>query len=56
VRQALEAILDKSCGTQLSIRSMKVVWFCPDCDAGLLAGHLESKVALRPDALPVAPR
>jgi len=56
VREALQAILDKSRGTQLSIQSMKVVWLCPHCDPEKLRRYLDSNVALPPDVLPVDPR
>ena len=56
LRDALQAILDKSRGTQLSIQGMKVVWLCPDCDAEKLRRWLDSNVPLPPDDLPVDPR
>ena len=56
VRDALQAILDKSRGTQLSIQALKVVWLCPDCDAEKLRGYLDSNVPLPPDEMPVDPR
>ena len=56
VRDALQAILDKSRGTQLSIQSLKVVWLCPDCDADKLRSYLESNIPLPPDVMPVDPR
>ena len=56
VRQALQAILDKSRGTQLSIQGMRVVWLCPDCDADRLRRWLDSNVPLPPDELPVDPK
>ena len=56
LRDALQAILDKSRGTQLSIQGMKVVWLCPDCDAEKLRRWLDSNVPLPPDNLPVDPR
>ena len=56
VRPALQAVLDKSRGTQLSIQSMTVVWHCPDCDPEKLARYLESNVRLPPDTMPVDPR
>lgn len=56
VRPALQAILDKSRGTQLSIQAMKVVWLCPDCDADTLRSYLDSNVPLPPDEMPVDPR
>ena len=54
--ETLQAILDKSRGTQLSIQGMKVVWLCPDCDAEKLRRWLDSNVPLPPDDLPVDPR
>lgn len=56
VRQALQAILDKSRGTQLSIQSMRVVWLCPDCDADRLRRWLDSNTPLPPDDLPITPK
>ena len=56
VRQAMQAILDKSRGTQLSIQSMKVVWLCPECDPERLARYIDSNVPLPPDTMPVDPR
>jgi len=56
LRDALEAILDKSRGTQLSIQAMKVIWLCPDCDAVKLRRWLDSNVPLPPDTMPVDPR
>ena len=53
VRQAMQAILDKSRGTQLSIQSMKLVYLCPDCDPELLARWIESNSPLPPDELPI---
>jgi transcription elongation factor Elf1 len=53
VRDALQAILDKSRGTQLSIQSLRVVWLCPDCDTDKLRSYLDSNVPLPPDELPV---
>lgn len=55
-RDALQAILDKSRGTQLSIQGMKVIWLCPDCDRDRLRRYLDSNVPLPPDDLPVDPR
>ena len=56
VRQAMQAILDKSRGTQLSIQSMKAVWLCPECDPELLARYIDSNVPLPPDVMPVDPK
>ena len=56
VREALQAILDKSRGTQLSIQSMKVVWLCPECDAETLRRYLDSNTPLPPDKMPVDPK
>lgn len=55
VRPAMQAILDKSRGNQLSIQSMRVRWLCPDCDADTLRRYLESNVPLPPPELPVDP-
>jgi len=56
VRDALQAIVDKSRGTQLSIQSMRLIRLCPDCDAEKLADYLQSNSPLPPDELPVDPR
>ncbi|MFT5202824.1 MAG: hypothetical protein ACI9C1_002219 [Candidatus Aldehydirespiratoraceae bacterium] len=56
VREALQAILDKSRGTQLSIQSMKVVWLCPECDPDTLRRYLDSNTPLPPDVMPVDPK
>lgn len=56
VREALQAILDKSRGTQLSIQSMKVIWLCPECDPETLRRYLDSNTPLPPDTMPVDPR
>lgn len=55
VRPAMQAILDKSRGTQLSIQSMRVVWLCPECDVDTLRRYLDSNVPLPPPELPVDP-
>lgn len=55
VREAFQAIVDKSRGTQLSIQSMRLVHLCPDCDAERLADYLQSNSPLPPDELPVDP-
>ena len=55
VRPAMQAIVDKSRGTQLSIQSMRLVHLCPDCDAEKLADYLQSNSPLPPDELPVDP-
>ena len=52
VRTALQSIVDKSRGTQLSIQSMRVVYLCPDCDGERLAVWNRSNTPLRPDELP----
>ena len=55
VRPAMQAIVDKSRGTQLSIQSMRLVQLCPNCDAERLAIYLQSNTPLPPDELPVDP-
>lgn len=55
VREAFQAIVDKSRGTQLSIQSMRLVHLCPDCDADRLAMYLQSNSPLPPPELPVDP-
>ena len=52
VRAALQSIVDKSRGTQLSIQSMRVVHLCPNCDGERLAVWNRSNTPLRPDELP----
>ena len=32
MRQAVQAVVEKSRGTQLSIQSFRQVWLCPTCD------------------------
>ena len=56
VREAMQAIIDKSRGTQLSIQSLRLVHLCPECDAETLAGYLQTNSPLPPDELPVDPR
>lgn len=52
VREAVQAIVEKSRGTQLSMTSLKQVWLCPDCDPELMATWLVSNRPLPPDELP----
>tara|TARA_B100000745_G_scaffold292672_1_gene233781 strand:+ start:989 stop:1321 length:333 start_codon:yes stop_codon:yes gene_type:complete len=52
VRPALQSIVEKSRGTQLSIQSLRVVHLCPECDAGQLAVWNRSNTPLRPAELP----
>ena len=56
VREAMQAIVDKSRGTQLSIQSLRPVHLCPNCDSEKLATYLQSNSPLPPDELPVDPR
>lgn len=52
VREARQAIVEKSRGTQLSMTSLRPVWLCPDCDAEKLATWLSANRPLPPDELP----
>ncbi len=52
VRAAMQAVLDKSRGTQLSIQSLRVVHLCPECDAERLADVNMTNSPLPPDELP----
>jgi len=52
VREARQAIVEKSRGTQLSIQSFRPVWLCPDCDPEKMARFLVSNRPLPPDELP----
>lgn len=52
VREARQAIVEKSRGTQLSMTSLRPVWLCSDCDAEKLATWLLSNRPLPPDELP----
>ncbi|MEC9425430.1 MAG: hypothetical protein VX980_03465 [Actinomycetota bacterium] len=52
VRTALQSIVDKSRGTQLSIQSMRVVHLCPRCDAERLADWNQTNSPLSPEELP----
>ena len=55
VRTALQSIVDKSRGTQLSIQSMRVVHLCPACDTERLADWNRTNSPLSPDELPHDP-
>lgn len=52
VRAAVQAVLDKSRGTQLSIQSLQVIHLCPDCDAERLADWNTTNSPIPPDELP----
>lgn len=52
VREAVQAVVEKSRGTQLSMTSLNQVWLCPDCDPELMATWLVSNRPLPPDELP----
>lgn len=52
VRAAMQAVLDKSRGTQLSIQSLRVLYLCPDCDADRLADWNRTNSPIPPDELP----
>ena len=53
VRPALQSIVEKSRGTQLSIQSLRVVHLCPACDAEQLAEWNRGNTPLRPAESPV---
>ena len=52
VRTALQSIVEKSRGTQLSIQSMRVVYLCPTCDPERLADWNQTNSPMRPAELP----
>lgn len=56
VRAAVQAMLEKSRGTQLSVQSMIVVYLCQSCDAERLADFQQTNTPLPPTELPVTPR
>ena len=52
VRTALQSIVEKSRGNQLSIQSMRVVYLCPTCDPERLADWNQTNSPLSPEELP----
>ena len=52
VRVALQSIVDKSRGTQLSIQSMRVSHLCPTCDPERLTDWNQTNSPLSPEELP----
>ena len=52
VREAVQALVEKSRGTQLSIQSFRQVWLCPTCDADRYDKYKISNRPLPPDELP----
>lgn len=52
MREAVQAVVEKSRGTQLSIQSFRQVWLCPSCDAERYDKYKISNRPLPPDELP----
>lgn len=52
LREAVQAVVEKSRGTQLSIQSFRQRWLCPDCDAEVYDRYKISNRPLPPDELP----
>jgi len=52
MREAVQALVEKSRGTQLSIQSFRQVWLCPTCDAEVYDKYKISNRPLPPDELP----
>ena len=52
MREAVQALVEKSRGTQLSIQSFRQRWLCPSCDAALYDRYKISNRPLPPDELP----
>lgn len=52
MREAVQAVVEKSRGTQLSIQSFRQVWLCPSCDAEVYDKYKISNRPLPPDELP----
>jgi len=52
MREAVQAVVEKSRGTQLSIQSFRQRWLCPDCDAEVYDKYKISNRPLPPDELP----
>lgn len=52
MREAAQAVVEKSRGTQLSIQSFRQTWLCPTCDAEVYDKYKISNRPLPPDELP----
>ena len=52
MREAVQALVEKSRGTQLSIQSFRQVWLCPTCDSVRYDRYKVSNRPLPPDELP----
>jgi len=55
MREAVQAVVEKSRGTQLSIQSFRQTWLCPTCDAEIYDRYKISNRPLPPDELPTEP-
>lgn len=55
MREAVQAVVEKSRGTQLSIQSFRQVWLCPTCDHEVYDKYKISNRPLPPDELPTEP-
>lgn len=55
MREAVQAVVEKSRGTQLSIQSFRQTWLCPSCDAEVYDRYKISNRPLPPDELPTEP-
>ncbi|MEM7094178.1 MAG: hypothetical protein AAF567_14330 [Actinomycetota bacterium] len=55
MREAVQAVVEKSRGTQLSIQSFRQTWLCPTCDAEVYDKYKISNRPLPPDELPTEP-
>lgn len=52
MREAAQAVVEKSRGTQLSIQSFRQTWLCPTCDAEVYDKYKISNRPLAPAELP----
>lgn len=52
MREAVQAVVEKSRGTQLSIQSFRQLWLCPSCDAQVYDKYKITNRPLPPDVLP----
>ena len=52
MREAVQALVEKSRGTQLSIQSFRQIWLCPSCDSARYDKYKISNRPLPPDELP----
>lgn len=55
MREAVQAVVEKSRGTQLSIQSFRQIWLCPACDHEVYDRYKVSNRPLPPDELPTEP-